>query len=60
MPALPQYIVRPRADWSDDAPTITGQIIVQEDDSPIDTGLLDAQGAKIFRVRDKLPIGYIS
>ncbi len=51
---------RPRA-WQDDCggwqdrPTIT---VHEDDDEPQDTGLLDACGNPLFRVRDRAPLGF--
>ena len=34
-------------------------ITVHEDDEPKDTGLLDANGTPIYRVRERVPFGFV-
>ncbi len=49
---------RPRADW-DDADPVCADIQVYESEClPVDTGLLDANGVRLWRVPEKSPIGF--
>ena len=41
-------------DWYPDAPAVT----VYEDDEPQYTGLLDAHGEDLYRVKERAPIGF--
>jgi hypothetical protein len=59
-----RYIARrtpPRA-WTDDSPWITSQrptlTVHQVDDAPTDTGLLDADGVPLYRVRERVAMGF--
>lgn len=44
--------------WDDPAPAPTTQTVYCEDDEPVNTGLYDANGTPIYRVKDRLPIGF--
>ena len=44
--------------WDDDGPALTGQTVIVESDEPLDTGLVDHTGTKIYRVAGRLPIGF--
>jgi hypothetical protein len=49
---------RPRADW-DDLEAVRLDIQVYEPERlPVDTGLLDANGVRLWRVDDRPPIGF--
>jgi hypothetical protein len=50
-----RYIIRPRADWRDDTPLLEGKTVYERE--PGDTGLLDKDGNKIWRVMS--PIGFV-
>jgi hypothetical protein len=51
-----KYITRAYHEWNDgDHLTCTVHEAEQE---PIDTGLLDAHGTKIFRIPSKNPVGF--
>ena len=50
-----RYIVRPRACWDDDKPMLEGKTVHERE--PVDTGLLDKDGQKIWRVMS--PVGFI-
>jgi hypothetical protein len=52
-------IARPRAEYLDDAPQFNGQTVIVEDDQPVKTGLLDASGVDIYRVRERAQVGFI-
>lgn len=41
--------------WPDGPPTIS---VLQEDDSPRPTGLLDKRGVEIYEMRDRPKIGF--
>lgn len=62
--ALTRYIARrtpPRA-WTDDSPWTTSQrptlTVYEVDDAPTDTGLLDAHGTPLYRVRERATMGF--
>lgn len=42
--------------WEEPAPT--SQTIYAEDDAPQQTGLYDANGVPLYRVRDKIRVGF--
>lgn len=48
---------RPRADYEDDEPVLTGQTVYEAESGAEDTGLLDAHGARIGRIT-KVPLGF--
>lgn len=54
-----RYVTLPRADWDDDPrldEVTTRTVIV--DDEPVKTGLLDRNGTPLYRVRDRLRLGF--
>ena len=61
---MPRYVamVRPRA-WvsethtPEDRPTCTVWVA---DEEPVDPGLVNAVGTPLFRVSDRLPIGFVA
>jgi hypothetical protein len=55
-------IHRPRSDWFEEERPMTVQTsmtVYQREDGPEDTGLLDSNGVKLYRVSDKTKVGYI-
>lgn len=57
---MTKYITKASA-WDDLSaddyePTRTIAVIVEDD--AVDTGLLNADGTKIYRVRDRVPVGF--
>jgi hypothetical protein len=46
--------------WVHDASESLAKTVYEDEDKPADTGLLDADGTKIYRVRDRQPIGFIT
>lgn len=53
---MTRYVTRrPVAEWDDDRPMIEGKTIYENE--PVDTGLLDKSGLKIYRA--KTPIGFL-
>lgn len=50
--------VRPTAHWADDAPMIPALTVFEAEDRPEPTGLLDPQGAPIYRVRERIKMGF--
>lgn len=50
---------RPRADWEEEEAVQVGTTVHEADDGPIDTGLLDARGVRLYRVREKIPFGFV-
>lgn len=59
---MPRYVtMRPRSvilyEMDQDASVTADQVIVS-DDTPIDSGLLDVSGNRLFRVEDRIPLGF--
>jgi hypothetical protein len=53
-----RYVTRAAVlQWDDDAAATASEMIV-EDDAPRPTGLLNAQGEPLYRVRERLPVGF--
>lgn len=52
---------RPKAsdDWSDQPPVVQATTVYEPDDRPEETGLLDATGTPLYRVRDKIKMGFL-
>lgn len=53
-------LARPRGVAFDEyfeAPQVSIEVI-EQDHAPVDTGLLDASGNKLFRVEERRPIGF--
>lgn len=50
-----RYIIRPRASWDEETPMIEGKTVHEPE--PRDTGLIDKDGNKIWRVMS--PIGFV-
>jgi hypothetical protein len=51
--------VRPRSDWEDGDTHQVGTTVHETDDGPVDTGLLSAAGVRLYRVREKIPFGFV-
>ena len=54
-----RYVVipeRPKANWFDPEPMLVGKT-VHEPEAPVDTGVLDPNGRKIYRVPG--PVGFV-
>ena len=55
-----RYVTRPKGwqaaydEYWQERPSCT---VMEEDRSPVDTGLLDANGTKLWRVEDREPMG---
>lgn len=50
-----------RSDWTSPEFAALCQpdtLTVHEDNEPVDTGLLDEHGNSIYRLRDRVPVGY--
>lgn len=50
-----RYVILPRAQWDDDRPLLEGRTVHERE--PVDTGLLNKDGQKIWRVMS--PIGFV-
>ena len=48
----------PKAHWADDAPMVRDLTVYEPGDEPQDTGLLDVRGVKLYRVREKIKMGF--
>ena len=51
--------IRPKAHWADDAPLIPSLTVYEPEDKPEETGLLDANGVKLYRVRERIKMGFV-
>lgn len=51
--------VRPRAYEYEDAPLLPNLTVYEQDDGPIDTGLVDHHGHTIMAVLDRESIGFV-
>lgn len=45
-------------DWDDHQERLVGQSVIVEDDQPVDTGLVDVTGTRIYRASDRIPVGF--
>ncbi len=52
---------RPRAEWDDDPrlEDVSSRQVIVEDDAPVATGLVDASGLPLYRVRQRIAIGFV-
>lgn len=60
---MSRYVARrPRADFDEDAAIFERETIdvIEDDDGPVPTGLLDAAGVPIYRVRERVRCGFIA
>ena len=57
--ALPQAPAKSSEDWENQPPVAAANTVYEQDDAPIETGLLDANGTKLYRIRDRLKMGYL-
>lgn len=56
-----RYIALPipsKSNWADDAPLIRDLTVYDTEDTPEATGLLDASGTKLYRVRERIKMGF--
>lgn len=49
---------KPRNSFDDDQPWCPPLTVYEEAQEPIDTGIIDATGTKIFRRAERMPIGF--
>lgn len=56
-----RYVARPKAWWDDDTKVedVSTRIVIIQDDAPIRTGLLNADGVPLYRVRERIPFGFV-
>lgn len=55
--AIPQ---RPKSgDWEDQPPVVQATTVYEADDQPVDTGLVDMNGTRLYRVADKIKMGFL-
>ena len=61
-----RYVINPRLapvpEWSGEGPDAEhylSRTVHEPDDSPVDTGLLDAHGNKLFAINEMAQIGFI-
>jgi hypothetical protein len=51
---------RPRAgDWEDQPPIGAATTVYETEVSPVKTGLLDASGIPLYRVSDRIKMGFV-
>ena len=52
---------KPRADWSDDPDVadVSTRTVIIEDGGPIRTGLLDETGTPLYRLPNKIKMGFV-
>lgn len=56
----PPVNFRPRADWEEMDPVLPELQVYEPEDGPVDTGLLDAHGVKLYRQpKPRFPIGFL-
>jgi hypothetical protein len=46
-------------DWEDQPPIAAATTIYEPDDAPINTGLLDVNGTPLYRLNDKMKMGFV-
>lgn len=59
---MTRYVaIKPKAysDWMDQPPIAAATTIYEQEDKPEETGLLDANGTPLYRVRDKIKMGFV-
>ncbi|RWX72571.1 hypothetical protein [Mesorhizobium sp. M2A.F.Ca.ET.039.01.1.1] len=59
---MARYVTaNPAAAWWDEAKAsdYLARTVHEDERKPVATGLLDANGAKLFRVEDRQPIGFV-
>lgn len=49
---------KPRAEFWEDTPFVPDIRVYEEEMVPLETGLLDADGRKIYRRVERLPVGF--
>jgi hypothetical protein len=50
---------KPRSSYDTDQPVITNMTVHEPEDAPQITGLLDKHGNPLYRMRDKIKIGFV-
>lgn len=53
---MKRYVSRWSGDLEDEVPDLPHLVVFEED--PVPTGLFDSQGNELFRVVEKLPVGF--
>lgn len=48
----------PKASWDEPEPHRPALTVYETEDQPISTGLLDATGTKLYRVRERIKMGF--
>lgn len=59
---MSRYVAMPNAgEWWDmaRATDYLARTVHEDEPKPVDTGLLDANGVKLYRVEDRQPVGFI-
>lgn len=56
-----RYVTQPATSnwWEAKATDYLTRTVHEEEAKPIDGGLLDASGAKLYKVQDKQPVGFV-
>lgn len=50
--------IRPNSKWDEDVPLLPALNVYEPEDKPIETGLLDSNGTKLYRVRERIKMGF--
>ena len=51
--------VRASDSWEDQPPIAAATTVYESEEGPIDTGLIDVTGTKLYRVKDRVKMGYL-
>ena len=57
------YVAKPRLvylEYSEDQSVTADQVIEQDSPDHVDTGLVNAQGVPLYRVRERVAFGFVS
>lgn len=54
-----RYEAKPKCWWQEEPVYETTRQVIVEDDVPVQTGLLDQYGDPLYRVRERIPFGFV-
>ena len=59
---MPNYATVPRFrvknEYEEDRPLYSSISVIEQDDSPVPTGIYDTHGVQLYRVSDRVPCGF--
>ena len=55
----PRSSPRMSEDWEQQPPVVQATTVYEPEDGPIDTGLVDQHGTRLYRVKDKIKMGFL-